>query len=498
MSAALLEMNIRNTARAKHCQVLLVCVLGLAAFGCGDDASTDNATGTSGTGAGNGTTAGRSGGASGTEGEGTAGTAAAGGRGGSSGAAGMAGRSSTTAGRSGTIAGAGAGGNAGMMSMTEDDAGMPMDAAMPMMPDDDDAGACEPPPNPINTNVFPKCGTDICPAQDSVCLPKDFLEELRISPETTNLLADCADTTRKCVPVALASQAGRALLTKCESVIGAEGRCLSTCVPQVALQASQLPRANCPGAELCAPCYDPRTGEDTGACSQGCDPGPTEPPKRFPQCCGGRGLCVPPALAAEQAPNLNRDTCETGNLCAPAELTDPTYRATTCASLDGAEGRCVSTCVGGAVARQRDRLPTAGCGEDEVCAPCYDPITGEDTGACKVNGDMPQRPAYTFPRCCGNGDAAAGVCVTPELAGDQAGILRQESCARGRLCAPVEKAEDPSFRFPICYGTLGTGACVNECILSPLQGAILAREGCEQAELCAPCALLGAPTGACE
>lgn len=382
-----------------------------------------------------------------------------------------------------------------MSGMSDEDAGVALDASMPGM--DDDAGVCEPLENPLNVGGFPKCSMDICPAQDSVCLPMQFLVDLKISPESVALLADC-DAMNKCVPVALASQAGRALLPKCESVIGAEGRCLSTCVPQVALQASQLPRANCAGSELCAPCYDPRTGEATGACSQGCDPGPTEPPKRFPSCCGDRGMCVPPALAGEQAPNLVRDTCSTGNLCAPSELTDPTFKPRTCDSLDGAEGRCISTCVGGAVARQRDRLPTEGCGEDEVCAPCYDPITGESTGSCNINGDMPARPAYTFARCCGEGDDAAGVCVEPELAGDQADILRDAGCTDDRLCAPIAKAQDPSYRFPVCYSALGTGACINGCILDPLQRAILGREDCDEGELCAPCTLLGSPTGACD
>jgi hypothetical protein len=186
-------------------------------------------------------------------------------------------------------------------------------------------------------------------------------------------------------------------------------------------------------------------------------------------------------------------------LCAPKELTDPSFKPKTCNSLDNSEGRCVSTCVAGAIAKQKDRLPTAGCAANEVCAPCYDPVTGEDTGACEINGDKPAKPAYTFPKCCGRGDTAAGVCVSPTLAGDQADILRQESCARDKLCAPIGKAQDPSYRFPVCYSALlGTGACVNSCILDPTQAAILSRDGCGQGELCAPCVLLGTPTGACD
>ncbi|HKP58262.1 MAG TPA: hypothetical protein VJV78_16155 [Polyangiales bacterium] len=469
----------------------------LAAVGCsGDDGETNNPSGMSGTGAA--PAAGTSGSRAGNGGTPapTAGAAATSGKGGSSGTP------SPTAGRSGSGgAGTGAGtGGAGTTGGTGGNAGMSggdEDSGVPPGTDDEDAGVCMPPPNPLNTAGFPKCSADICPAQDSVCVPKTFLDQLKIPAASVNLLADC-NATDKCVPVALASQAGRQILPKCVSLNGAEGRCLSSCVPQVKEQAAQLPRSTCTGTDLCAPCYDPRTGKDTTACSQGCDTGPTEPPKPFPKCCSGRGLCVPPSLAADQASSLARDSCSAGNLCAPTELTDPTFKPKTCNSLDGAEGRCISTCAGGAVAQQKDRLPTAGCGSNEVCAPCFDPITGDPTGSCTINGDKPAKPKYTFGRCCGSGQSSAGVCVAPALAGDQASILRKENCATGKLCAPVAKAKDPKFRFPVCYGLLGTGACVNECILDPAQAGILQRDGCAQGEKCAPCSLLGSPTGACE
>jgi hypothetical protein len=367
--------------------------------------------------------------------------------------------------------------------------------AGPMGPGDEDAG-CVPPETPLDTSRFPKCSPEVCPAQDSVCFPITTLRAIA-SQETINVLADC-DATSKCVPIELASAAGRSLLTPCRSVNGVEGRCTSTCVPQVAQQVSLLPKDVCTGSDLCAPCYDPRTGEDTLACRQGCDPGPSEGPKTFDKCCSDRGLCVPPELAAAQAKNLNQDTCGAGTLCAPSELTDPTFKAVACDSIDGAEGRCISTCVGGAVAKQRDRLPTAGCGMDQLCAPCFDPITGEDTGACTVNGDKPAQPAQTFARCCGESNGQpVGVCVSPELAGGQAMALRREMCAEGKLCAPIAKASDPAFTFQTCSSLLGDGVCVNACIPDPTQAALLSRASCAQGELCAPCNLLGSPTGAC-
>jgi hypothetical protein len=358
---------------------------------------------------------------------------------------------------------------------------------------DDDAGvACMPPKNPFPLGNTTKCSEQLCPAQDSICLPITTLRSL-VPQSTIDLLAKCDDMTA-CVPVEVASQAGRGIAAKCSSVNGAEGRCTSTCVPLVAQQANLLPRDNCKENELCAPCYDPRTSEDTLACRQGCDRGPTQPPKPFDRCCSDRGLCVPPALAGSQAKNLNKEACTGDTLCAPKELADLMYKPKSCDSIDNGEGRCISTCVGGALGAQKDRLPTAGCASDEICAPCYDPVTGEDTGACTINGDKPQKTKYVFQKCCGQD---VGVCVPPALAGSQADVLRQETCPSGKLCAPVKKAADPKYKFQTCTG-LGEGVCINSCIVDPTEAAILPRASCANGEVCAPCSLLGAPTGACD
>lgn len=411
--------------------------------------------------------------------------------------AGAAGKSSTVAG-AGTAtpaAGMSASGTGGMASAgkggaTAGDAGM--------MTSDEDAGVmCMPPKKPLDLSTAPKCSMELCPAQDSICFPTAGLANL-VPKSTIDLLTPC-DDKNTCVPVELAATAGKGIQPTCKSLGGVEGRCISTCVKQVADQASILPKDTCAGTDLCAPCYDPRTGQDTLACRQGCDPGPKEGPKPFPKCCSDRGMCVPPALAGAQAKNLNKESCTGDNLCAPKELTDLKFKPKTCASIGGAEGRCVSTCVGGAVAKQKDRLPTAGCAAEEVCAPCFDPVTGEDTGACAINGDMPAKPKQVFDTCCGmSAGQPVGVCVPPSLAGDQASILRQETCKSGSICAPIKKAQDPKYKFPTCSSLLGTGACVQKCILDPTQAAILSQGQCAAGELCAPCDLLGMPTKACE
>lgn len=371
-------------------------------------------------------------------------------------------------------------------------------SAAPSDEDEDGGTACMPLDKPLDVSSFPRCSAQLCAVQDSVCVQNTLLKTLQIPQASIDLLANC-DSESKCVPTALASQAGKAILPSCTSTNGAEGRCLSPCIPRVGSQASLLPKDSCRGTDLCAPCFDPRTGENTGACNQGCDPGPTQAPKVFAHCCSDRGRCVPPDLAGSNAANLRKDTCSDDDVCAPIALIDPLFRPKACSSIDNAEGRCLSTCLGGAVAQQLERLPTQGCGSDEVCAPCFDPITGEDTGACTINGDRPLQAAYMFARCCDNGEGkAVGVCVTAQIAGDQASMLRADTCTGGRLCAPIARAKDPNAKFARCLG-LGTGACVPSCILDPVQAGILSRTVfCETGELCAPCDLLGVSTGACD
>ena len=98
---------------------------------------------------------------------------------------------------------------------------------------------------------------------------------------------------------------------------------------------------------------------------------------------------------------LGKDTC-TGkdDLCAPDALADSTFTPKKCVSLASAEGRCLPDCLP-SVAQQGSRLPKADCAAGELCAPCYDPVTGKETGACSVNGDKPTDKPVVFDPCCG-------------------------------------------------------------------------------------------------
>ena len=74
------------------------------------------------------------------------------------------------------------------------------------------------------------------------------------------------------MPDTLIETGGNFILPTCTSVFGAEGRCLSTCVPQLADTADSLPQDICDENERCTPCFDPLQdgAPPTGACELSC------------------------------------------------------------------------------------------------------------------------------------------------------------------------------------------------------------------------------------
>jgi hypothetical protein len=141
-------------------------------------------------------------------------------------------------------------------------------------------------------------------------------------------------------------------------------------IPQIAEQAALLPPGEgCDADERCAPCFDPRTGEDTQACrSASCD-APKEPKKVFASCCGGRARCVPKsAVDAESQDMLAADTCGgDAPLCAPNELVG-VAKATKCTTGFGLiSGICVSKC---AIDTFLEAFVQGTCAEGDMCAPC--------------------------------------------------------------------------------------------------------------------------------
>lgn len=185
----------------------------------------------------------------------------------------------------------------------------------------------------------------------SWCLPLSIATAAGIDPGQLAALRDCpvadGQEAAKCVPEALGESLGQVLFKTCTSIAGSEGRCVPSCLNQVADLSKYLPTSpDCLPSETCAPCYDPRTGKATGACSVGCDPGPAQPPVVFEPCCpvgdggtdGGKtfsGICVPKTLVESVAPGaipiLGGTGCsQANNLCVPASLDTSNVGSFTC------------------------------------------------------------------------------------------------------------------------------------------------------------------------
>jgi hypothetical protein len=245
--------------------------------------------------------------------------------------------------------------------------------------------------------TFPSC-------QNATCVPQDQIAQF--SPDQDlSLLGTCSPGVY-CVPNDFIATTGDFLVQSCNSLQGAEGRCISKCIPQVAAQLTTLPQDTCGADELCAPCVNPIDGTDTGACSQSCDPGPdpSRPPVVFPECGGGAGVCVPSTLVTDpvQLASLQAVDDPTGicadstQVCAPklkaADQSAPfvpctmTSAAAALATMANSTGQ-LSACVPSYIVpvAQQPLLLQDGCQANELCAPCFNPLSmpaNEPTGAC--------------------------------------------------------------------------------------------------------------------
>jgi len=229
---------------------------------------------------------------------------------------------------------------------------------------------------------LPECPTDVC-AGGAHCIPSSL-----VPADQLDSLADC-DADNKCVPDTLIETGGNFILPTCTSVFGAEGRCLSTCVPQLADTADSLPQDICDENERCTPCFDPLQdgAPPTGACELSCDPGPVEDPVSAPKCCEGLGTCVPTSsVPADLVELLPADTCPQEDyelVCAPDTfIEDPDYTAPACETggIFNAAGACLPDCL--ITGLQGFFVGQGTCEDGYSCAPCTDPITMGPTGAC--------------------------------------------------------------------------------------------------------------------
>jgi hypothetical protein len=370
-------------------------------------------------------------------------------------------------------------------------------------------------------------------------VPRDFRAMLEAGPNSSLCVPDEFSTDAAYTP------------RECTSVFGLPGACLSTCIPQVRDAPVALPRDVCTGNRRCAPCIDPQTDQPSGACDQGamaCDPPaddgpchdfePTLDVSGYPSC-GARAHCAPETLVAEdQRADLAR--CADGtSYCVPDDFLrrGGRYTPPLCASVGGREGRCLSTALP-QVAAEQASLPVATCNPiDEVCVPCYDPLTGMGTGACTKGycDPGPTQGPQAFEECGASGGDA--YCVPADLvpASDRANFdglgCRATPCSEGgAICVPRKIIDaGPSFSPRRCTNSLtaflafflqvfknpiaallalhdySEGRCLSRCLPQVRPKAdLLGHDGCDPEEACVPCydpekvAQGKVPTGACD
>jgi hypothetical protein len=226
----------------------------------------------------------------------------------------------------------------------------------------------------VDVSIFNPCfeGAHCVP---TALIPADFQDMLSL----------CDGGTGLCVPDELVAYAGFFTPLTCTLPGGVDGRCLSTALPDVAAEMDLAPQLTCAAHELCIPCCDPFSGEDTGACSIGCDTGPEGGicEAAYSTCCDGIGTCVPAELVpSDDVDSLNSKGCDSGFLCAPDALTDPLYIPPSCEGeiilLGAYSGVCLPKCID----IPMDFLIWSGtCASNEDCVPCEDPLSGSSTGA---------------------------------------------------------------------------------------------------------------------
>ena len=385
---------------------------------------------------------------------------------------------------------------------------------------------------PQDPTQFPKCA---CAAKGGAarCIPV-----AKVPANVAGQLEKCTEGgAGVCVPDPLVKSGGAAPAT-CTSPFG-EGRCMSVCVPEVAKNADLLGRGennSCAEDERCAPCLNPlKNNEPTGVCEIGkpqpaaCKTDPTGntpaptgsaapgvscpytgPPivdvTKFPSC-GDAARCVPTTLVPASSAAMLK-ACPTG-LCAPEKsiAAGGQYLPKTCKAIAGSEGRCLNVNIP-QIDSQKAQLTRDTCDASELCAPCFNPIDGKETGACKsVSCDAPKQPAKGFTPCCTSQGASRAKCVpTTIVPASQQGNLDTDNgtCVKGaELCVPNEMLQ-PNFKGPACAGSTFltgsyAGVCLSDCLsFSFIQKLGISRGNCMSGFKCAPCTnpLSGQPTGA--
>lgn len=364
------------------------------------------------------------------------------------------------------------------------------------------------------------------------CVPKE-----KTPSGYRSAMAEC-NGGGSCIPDGLIKSGGAKPASCKTTVIGKqlEGACLSICIPKINAKKAFLNKGDCTGGPdiVCAPCISPEDNKSTGACEIGqgkstCggDGGATEAGSTndtgcpfagtpldvsgFPECEKG-ARCVPEAQVVATVKDEQQRkmlaTCDKGQgagYCVPEKLLERKgkYTAPTCASVGGAEGRCLHTSIPFVSARS-GFLPQDKCEGSERCVPCFDPVNGKETGACKIGCDTgPTQPAKPFKDCCTNRGKCVPQTAVPASLADR---VAQKECAPTERCAPTEiaaggsaykpKTCKPSFAASLAGAE--TGVCLSDCLAFDgfFEGIAVTQEDCAANEKCAPCSTFSGPTGA--
>jgi hypothetical protein len=375
----------------------------------------------------------------------------------------------------------------------------------------------------IDPTVFPECAPACA---GSHCVPASL-----VPAADQSQLATCPGGF--CAPDSITSSAGEGVPATCTSVAGSEGRCLSTCLPAIAGEASLLPQDTCAAGEKCAPCFNPIATDPTaptGACTLGCDK-PAKPPTILTcpwtgppvldpttlPACDGSGCSGAHCLPAAEVPASVQSQlakCDNGTgFCTPDPIisTADHWVPTTCDPFpgSGAPGRCLSSCLPSVQTEVASgTLVQSSCTTGEYCVPCNDPFTGASTGACTLACDKPPITPFTFPKCCSDGTTMTGTCVpTAQVPASEQSEVNQSGNGNGApcpnsgasyLCVPDEYLPAPynSIALQACPATFLNlcGVCVSECIVNSELG-ILGSSNCAANHKCVPCDLASSTPG---
>jgi hypothetical protein len=375
---------------------------------------------------------------------------------------------------------------------------------------------CDAPAEPVRTLECPYDGPamvhldmfEACDCPGTHCAYESLV------PEAQKSMLDTCEVGY-CVPDEMLLRGGNYVPPTCRTPDGSEGRCMSTCLPDIAAQDYGMWQMDCPPGEVCAPCYNPQTCEDSRACSTAPCDAPEEKCKglacpyegapvvdvtKLEECACKGTYCAPEALVAEDL-RAQLDSCN-GGYCVPERILEHGGNyVRKCRALYGIfEGRCQSTCLP-AVAEKRDQLTQEDCPDGEVCVPCYDPLTGEDSKACRgAPCDQPEEEKKVFEFCYEN----TARCVPDEMVPESdRSDLKQRTCPADTLCVPNELVDDPDYAFPPCEPDGQPGACVPEAVgsLDAIR-ATLDQGPCPANHLCVPCdinlIIFNIETGACD